>query len=765
TTNIEHIRAVLNTSSYLSAEAFIAQFDDASIEALSPGERLRAWSLGLNSRAFTHKERMHWGDTTVKANRLALRLFGVHVEGNRITTEELPDAHSKKYLVKWIHRAPFFDYGSASGVQQFYVSSLLVSNWLRRNGTPPHMKALEGYVSEHLRRKPRDHQHDGILLDVFAQGILPWNSYAHHLLKDRLHGCSGVKWVRETNQLRLYASRPYVLQDARMAARLAAPLAGLDFSGWVGEGILSLLLSLPCTKRDAITSLSLTNVQQISKDDFRAVLQLLPRIASLTIRGSAAQDWPDIWEILKEHAQGIQSLVIGGAGAQHFQKRLGWPLEHSEACVPGVLEWHRGAEDTIRNILLKRRDYSLWERLTPSLQIGILGHILRPTLCDLSYCFEDLIQLRTACSHLPRETLQLIDSRIEGLTGKRTIALTGGMLDADASRSAICFLRDKNPKELRLKGDWRDQGYILSELLQAMHPTQTLVLENIQLDHPCIKALSSSALSLLGLEITSWTESEELLVELLSQCKSVRSLAFTSCPTLSPHIYTTLDAHCPQLRKLKVRNCPALEAVSFWSPLGLPSGCMAPIQAIARDPASIRKLVLMIQGEDPWIDAHLPLVLDLLATLPTDDVCNIFLWEHNVRGEGAAEVHAFCRRLIRMGCKGKSKALRDRFMRLPVLEIPSPLDPQLLQWLAKPPKRNSIVIHSLDPTDVPLLLEHPFHCKRLDLPDTVLSQENAQALLDTGCELVQSSGPSFWHKPWPGLPEDLASINLLEAMR
>ncbi|MCB1136326.1 MAG: hypothetical protein KDK78_08670, partial [Chlamydiia bacterium] len=173
TTSIDQARAVLNSHSYPDKQQFIAQFSDAIIDQLSPEERLSAWTLGKSIRAFDQKELLCWGDTHVKANALALKLFGLNMDGRRITNEELPNSESRRWLMRSVHGRPTLPLPSGYYSERFLVASLLVSQWLRRNGTEHHMDAFKSFVWDQTLRVRWTARSEDILAEGVAQGLLP----------------------------------------------------------------------------------------------------------------------------------------------------------------------------------------------------------------------------------------------------------------------------------------------------------------------------------------------------------------------------------------------------------------------------------------------------------------------------------------------------------------------------------------------------------------------------------------------------------------
>ncbi|MCB1135271.1 MAG: hypothetical protein KDK78_03280, partial [Chlamydiia bacterium] len=383
------------------------------------------------------------------------------------------------------------------------------------------------------------------------------------------------------------------------------------------------------------------------------MLQLLPRLQFLNIGpGSAMQDWSDFWEILRNAAPQVRRLQIGGGCAHQLHEHLAWiSCKNPNACVPDDLRAHHDALSAVARVLLQASDLSLWQRLSPQLQEGILGAILPFLANTLGTPIEKLIRLKDACADPTPRTVQLFNSTFDILLRGAPLPLTGGVLDADESRSVTSFLMSTQPKSLRLKGDWNDQGYTLSQHLSTIPPLDALVLDNIRLDSPAFKALRSITPSLTSLEIENWLDGQESLIELLSECIDLRSLTLSGCRTLNPDIYKTLDAHCPELRALELRDCPSLAARSFWSPLGLPSSCIAPATILREDRASILKLALMIQQQDPWIRAHLPLVKDLLASIPIGQFLDSYFSDPCIKGQEIASVFTLCTQMRPLNCK------------------------------------------------------------------------------------------------------------------
>ncbi|MCB1136107.1 MAG: hypothetical protein KDK78_07560, partial [Chlamydiia bacterium] len=404
-----HLLSEVKTQSTKDQRAYIRRFDTAIVDQLNPEERHRLFSLGRQSGGFyCHRQTLHWGETAIRANALALKLLGLQSDGERINTEALPDWASTDLLIRWCYRTKSPKLKSAGDKEQFAQSSLFILDWLRRNSTEPFINDFKQFVDTYKTGFCfPTHQ-----CELFRQGLFQWGDLGDSILKEV---CAPYhSWTPDSQKLTLSSSSPKARDAAQSALRYLPPISEIEFNrGWTGQEIFQLLSNLSSDRREGIVSLKIVDTLEIEREEFIAILDRLPRIKQLSILKSKMDEWPDLLELLKDHAPFIEKLSIDGACGRAIHEGLGWPK--SGGIVYFACDSFYFCYDRVREALMKDRGYSLFLSLHPRLRNRIICEAFTGLSYTSNLSFEGLVRLRDTCTETPPKAYKLLDIALDQL--------------------------------------------------------------------------------------------------------------------------------------------------------------------------------------------------------------------------------------------------------------------------------------------------------------------------------------------------------------
>ncbi len=277
-----------------------------AIEGLSAEEKLRLSKLGRGVRAFSSKSSLQWGETSVKANKLALALLGLSIRDKRI--DDLPPAGAGacQLVANWSRGAAIADYNYGE------KALLSILQWAHDRDYLP--------LKEHLI--PSIHRH---LADIAGSRIVcpsqlePIQDYLKAVEKGALPISPGHEeivgqWGRLNKMsacgktVAPHAFAP--LAQIKEAFHWAAPYVdSIVFKHKLPiEDFRGLIDSLPSSVRHRIRHLEFCLDRSLTPKDLSHLLRKLPNLASLDLRG-CTYNGEKIWRVLSKDGRNIGTFA------------------------------------------------------------------------------------------------------------------------------------------------------------------------------------------------------------------------------------------------------------------------------------------------------------------------------------------------------------------------------------------------------------------------------------------------------------------------